>query len=329
MDTAAIIVTYQSADCIGRAVESCLAAGLDVFVVDNASTDRTGEAVRHCANRGRLTLIENSENLGFAGAVNQGVRACSHPYILLLNPDAAILDGLSTVEALQEACRDPHIGAAAGPLIGEDGTYQEGFSVRRLPTPAALSFEALGLNRLWPSNPANRHYRCRDHNPAEPGFVEQPAAAFLLFRRDAFEAVNGFDDRFYPIWFEDVDFCKRLAENGLRVRWVPRARASHIGGHSAGKLPSDSKIQHWYGSLLEYGAKHFSRRAHATVSLAVALGGLLRLLMGILQHTSLKPVGSYAKVIRLACRSLLVGGDRAERISSRKAKTNRAQIHVL
>ncbi|MBI4902852.1 MAG: glycosyltransferase family 2 protein [Acidobacteria bacterium] len=328
-ETAAIIVAYQSAAVLGPAVASCLDAGIEVIVIDNESSGDTATVVRQYANRGRLTLVENSENLGFAGAVNQGVRLTTQPFLLLLNPDAALRDGRQTVPLLEAACREPRVAAAAGKLVDANGIFQQGFAVRRLPTPAALALESLGINYLWPTNPVNRRYRCHDLDPEQPADVEQPAAAFLMFRRDAWEVIQGFDERFYPIWFEDVDFCKRLLDAGFRIRWVPGASASHIGGHSANLLPSESRVRYWYGSLLGYGRMHFSRGAHATLSLAVAFGGLLRLFTGIVRHCSLAPVGIYAKVIRLAGHSLLFGSVGGKRISSGKSKSNRAQIHVL
>ena len=66
------------------------------------------------------------------------------------------------------------MGAAAGKLTGSQGRPQTGFSVRRFPTPLSLSFEVLGLDRIWPANPVNRRYRCLDLNLEAPADVEQP-----------------------------------------------------------------------------------------------------------------------------------------------------------
>ena len=101
---------------------------------------------------------------------------------------------------------------------------QAGFTLRRLPTPLVLAFEVLLINRLWPGNPANWHYRCYGFDYDEPGEVEQPAGAFLMFRRQVWEQLGGFDERFYPIWFEDVDFCKRIRDHGGRIYYDPRSR---------------------------------------------------------------------------------------------------------
>ncbi|MBI4875709.1 MAG: glycosyltransferase family 2 protein, partial [Acidobacteria bacterium] len=225
--TAIAVVAHNSAGVIGRCLESCLRASpAEVLVIDNASADATLEEVRRVPG---VRCIANSANLGFAGAANQAVRATRAPLVLLLNPDAELLGSL---EALERACEQPGIGAAAGLLAGEDGEPQRGFAVRRLPTATALVFECLGLNRLWPSNPVNRRYRCLDLDLALEQDVEQPPGAFLMFRREAWERLGGLDEGFYPVWFEDADFCRRLAGAGFRVRFVPSVRARHRGGHS-------------------------------------------------------------------------------------------------
>ncbi len=83
----------------------------------------------------------------------------------------------------------------------------------------------LGINRLWPRNPVNWRFRCYDVDlqSMKPVEIEQPAGAFMMIRRDAWERVGGFDESFYPLWFEDVDFCCRLKLAGLRLFHVPSA----------------------------------------------------------------------------------------------------------
>jgi N-acetylglucosaminyl-diphospho-decaprenol L-rhamnosyltransferase len=300
---AAVIVTYHSADVVGAAVTSCLAAGCEVVVIDNASDDGTADVMRQYP---AALFIQNPSNAGFAAAVNQGFRASTAPFVLLLNPDAVLESGLDHLVA---ACEKPGTGAATGRLCDPSGQLQRGFGVRRFPTPTALSLEVLGINRLWPTNPANYRYRCLDLDVTAPSDVEQPAGAFLLIRRDAWIQIGGFDERFHPVWFEDVDFCKRLHDAGLRVRFDPRARALHTGGHSASQLAWSTKELYWYASLLEYAGKHYNRRGMAAVGLAVVSGAVPRMLMGIFRVGNLRPVSVYGNVIRLACRYLFLGGN--------------------
>src|SRR5207302_5442200 len=151
------------------------------------------------------TLIANPVNRGFASAVNQGIRAISSDFVLLLNPDAVLQ---TSIEPLTAVCAVPNVGAVGGKLVNSNHSVQAGFTVRRLPTPLVLAFEVLLINRAWPGNSANWHYRCYDFDYNKPAAVEQPAGAFLMFRREVWEYLGGLDEEFYPIWFEDVDFCK-------------------------------------------------------------------------------------------------------------------------
>ncbi|HVW08723.1 MAG TPA: glycosyltransferase family 2 protein [Bryobacteraceae bacterium] len=267
---AIVVVTYQSSEFIGACLDSIgQIPDAEIVVVDNASSDSTRVIVEEKGVR----LIANPENRGFAGAVNQGVKETSAPLILLLNPDARLESGL---EPLIARLDDPQTGAAGGLLVGEDGKPQSGFMVRRLPTAAALSCEALGINRIWPGNPVNWHYRCIRIDPMVPALADQPAGAFLMFRRDAWLRVGGFDEDFWPVWFEDVDFCARLKWAGYRIWYEPAARARHAGGHSVQEIPLTNKEKYWYGSLLRYAARHFQPIAYAGVCVSVMTGSLVR-----------------------------------------------------
>jgi GT2 family glycosyltransferase len=263
-----------------------------VVVVDNASSDSTCGKV---SARG-VHLVANQQNEGFAAAVNQGVQATSAPLILLLNPDARLQTGL---ESLADCFNDPKIGGAGGLLMGPDGLPQNGFMVRNLPGPAALIFEVLGFNRLWARNPVNWHYRCLGIDPMASATVEQPAGAFFMFRRSAWQQLGGFDDRFWPVWFEDVDFCARLRLAGFSVRYEPAARAFHQGGHSVGVIPLDIREKYWYGSLLKYAAKHCRPVAFSAICLSVAAGAAGRAVFAF-PRGGLRVFEVYSSVIRLS-----------------------------
>jgi len=295
-----VIVTYNSASEIGACLDAAMSTGAEVIVVDNASTDGTLEVVRQRGAR----LVANPINRGFAAAANQGIHLVTADYILLLNPDAVLKGSL---EPLRAACAVPGAGAAGGKLVDLQGIVQAGFSVRRLPRPIDLALEILLVNRLWPGNPANWHYRCYDLKYDEPAEVEQPAGAFLMIRRQVWEDLGGLDEQFYPIWFEDVDFCKRLRDRGYRVYFEPRAVAAHSGGHSIRKILLENRELYWYGSLLKYAFKHFPSGASRVLCLAVLIGSLMRMAIGVVLQRSLRPVLVYGRVMDLAGRYLLFG----------------------
>lgn len=299
-DVGIIIVTYNSASEIGPCLDAALTTGAEIVVVDNASTDATCEEVR----RRNVRLLANRENKGFAAAANQGFTVLQSQYVLLLNPDAVIASGL---EGLCAASDLPKSAGAGGRLVDRKGEMQIGFSVRSLPTPAALIMEALVLNRVWPGNPINRGYRCLDRDYSVRAEVEQPAGAFLMIRSAVWQELGGLDEGFFPVWFEDVDFCCRIRDRGYCLYYEPLAVAIHTGGHSVSHLRVEMRSFYWYRSLLRYSAKHFRPAAFRAVCLAVVTGSIFRSIAESAWKCSLRPLVAYARVVRLASCGLLFG----------------------
>jgi GT2 family glycosyltransferase len=294
-DIGIVIVTYNSAAVIGPCLDAALESDAEIVVVDNASNDDTARV----AARPRVRLIANSTNLGFAGAVNQGFSVLNCTYILLLNPDTILQ---SSLEPLRAACELPHAAGAGGLLVDLKGKPQVGFMVRRFPTPTSVALESLLLNRAWTRNPINRAYRGLDLDYSRLQVVEQPAGAFLMIRRAAWEELGGFDEGFWPLWFEDVDFCRRAADRKYVWYFVPEAVGKHTGAHSILQLTLEKRLVYWYRSLLRYASKHFHALGMRVVCLAVMVGAILRMLGESALQRSLKPVAAYSKVILLAAR---------------------------
>ncbi len=299
-DIGIIIVTYNSSAEIGACLDAALASGAEIVVVDNASHDGT---IAEVERRG-VRLVANPENRGFAGAVNLGFSVLNSPYVLLLNPDAVIQ---TTLEPLRQACDLPGSAGAGGQLVDVTGQAQVGFMVRGLPTPASLVLEALLLNRIWPGNPVNRRYRCLELNNSSPSIVEQPAGAFFMVRRAVWQELGGLDEDFFPLWFEDVDFCRRIRDRGYHLFYIPEAVAKHTGGHSVQHLSLEMRPIYWYRSLLRYSAKHFRPVAFRAVCLAVVTGCILRGTVESALHRSFKPMSAYWKVASLAARCVFSG----------------------
>lgn len=278
-----------------------MAPHVRTVVVDNASSDRTVDLVRA---QGGAKLIANERNRGFAAAVNRGVReAAAGDFILLLNPDTELLTAIAPL--VESAGRG---GVAAGRLVDAAGDTQAGFTIRRFPTPISLAFELLGINRLWPSNQVNRAYRYLDRDLDQPGSVEQPAGAFLMFRQDVWEKLGGWDEQFYPVWFEDVDFCRRAVDAGYQIAYVPSAVARHRGGHSVSRVSSQRRASYWCVSLLTYAAKHFGPGAFRGICAAVVLSSIPRMVAGMISERTLSSVVTYCNIMRFAGLCLVFPG---------------------
>lgn len=302
----AVIVTHNSEDV----VEVCLTAlaefapEFELLVVDNGSSDRTVGFAR----RGGASVIVNAENRGFAAAANQGFAAAVTDSFLLLNPDVRVT---APLDPLLKACQ-VH-GIAAGQLTEADGTPQTGFSIRRFPTPAVLILETLGVNRIWPGNPWNRRYRCLDRDLSHDGPVEQPAGAFLMMRRDVWQQLRGFDEDFHPVWFEDVDFCRRAANAGIPIQYVAGVKAVHVGGQSVKKLDASVRELYWYVSLIKYAAKHFPVGSCRWVCVAVMISSVPRVILGMIRERGLRPVISGWRILNFAGKRLVSSLHRSRR----------------
>ena len=124
------------------------------------------------------------------------------------------------------------------------------------------------------------------------GPVDQPAAAALMVRRAAFDAIGGFDESFFPAWYEDVDFCRRLKTLGWEIYFAPGATFEHAGGYSAEALGPQAFAEAYYRNQLRYVQKHFTRSGQVAARISIVVGMLARM--------AARPgkAGAYTAVIR-------------------------------
>ncbi|HET7291831.1 MAG TPA: glycosyltransferase family 2 protein [Vicinamibacteria bacterium] len=225
-EVSAVVVAYRTAGLLPRCLDALDAAAgglaLERIVVDNASGDGTAALV---GARAGVRLVSNDTNRGFAAAANQGARVASGRFVLFLNPDARPAPG--SLEALVAALRaTPEAGLASPRLVWPDGTPQP--SAWLAPSLATLAFEAL---RLWNLRPRSR----LDHLESiqgPPFAVPCVCGACLLARPACFDALGGFDERFF-LYHEDWDLCLRARVAGWSCLLVPEASAVHERGGSA------------------------------------------------------------------------------------------------
>lgn len=291
-----VIINWNARDHLRRCLGAAHSLGYPIIVVDNASSDGSREMVAE--HFPAVTLLASDVNLGFAGGVNAGVRATASPWVLILNPDVAVTpDGLEGL--LREGTAEPTIGAAGACLVDAAGMPQAGFAVRRFPTLATLAVDLLLVDQLWPANPATSRYLARDLALDVTQDVEQPAAASLLVRRAAFDAVGGFDPGFHPAWFEDVDFCRRLRAAGWRIRYVAGARLRHEGGVAMRTMGLGPFNDAWYRNMRRYVDRHMSLPARIAFRGLLAAGMALRTGVSLLRGRP-REARAYLAVLPLA-----------------------------
>ncbi len=259
-----VVVSYNSRETLRTCVRDL--TGLDwvqVIVVDNASTDDSLSAVADLD----VLALPQADNRGFSHGCNVGWRAGGSPFVLLLNPDAAIEPGsLRAIVAPAEA--DPSIGAVAPRILHEDGRLD--FSLRRYPRVRSTFAQALFLHRLFPRSTWVDELIRDESAYLEPSSPEWVSGACILVRRTALEQLDGLDEGFF-MYCEDIDLCRRLQTAGWALRYEPDAVVTHEGGASA---PRASLLPVLAASRLRYAAKHRGSLGALAERVGIGLGAL-------------------------------------------------------
>jgi O-antigen biosynthesis protein len=204
-------------------LERCLAAlarlpdpvSREILVLLNDADDDVRASVEAWATRVRV--LESRVNLGFAGGCNIVVAAATGRYLAFLNDDTEVESGwLQSLVEIADA--DPRVGAVGSCILFPDGSVQETGSI------IWRDGSTMGLGR--------------GELPESPGvsFVRQVdycSACSLLVRRDAWNAVGGFCEDYFPAYYEDVDLCLSIRALGYRVLYAPRSRVRHHEGGSS------------------------------------------------------------------------------------------------
>jgi N-acetylglucosaminyl-diphospho-decaprenol L-rhamnosyltransferase len=273
-DGSVIIVTYNCAGFIKPCLESLAPdrERWEVIVVDNGSRDGTLDVVSREFPWARLEA--QGQNRGLAAACNIGASLATLPNLLFLNPDTVVMAG--ALDALKEELDASGVAMVAPRLHGLDGLFQQDSAERRVPTFLYLAMECLGVHHLVPRWFRRRVTLLPGFEATQPCDIEQPIGAALLVRRDAFDALGGFDEQFHPIWFDDTDFCKRLTESGRRIRYVPNAVITHARQHSLPLFTTTQVRAIWNANAVRYARKHFRGGRAELIRLFATLGTVVR-----------------------------------------------------
>jgi GT2 family glycosyltransferase len=271
-----VVPTYRAAALVERCVEHLVDASIATrIVVDDASDDDT---VERLSGRPGIEVVSLDRQRGLAYAFNRGADLATAPLLLFLNNDIFPAPGaidLLVADLLAHDCA----GSAAGRLVdpGADET-QPSYQPRAVPGPAAIAARLIGVERHWPSNPLTGQHLRRPLPEDRPTFTRrQPAGACLLVRRSDHERLGGWDERYW-IWYEDVDYSRRLLETGPAV-YNPRAVFRHVGGASTGRWDKPEQHRRLYHGTLQYGSAHFGpvgRAVLGATAVAVSLPRIVR-----------------------------------------------------
>ncbi len=313
MDVSVIIITYNSSDVIRPCLDALAAQRFDgaceVIVVDNASVDGTPDVVRR--EYPDVRLLAQTDNLGYSRGVNAGIRAARGRYFFILNPDTVVRpDAVQRLFDYAEA--HPEAGIVGPRLEFHDGSVQ--YSCRRFYTLRVLLLRRTPLGRLFPRSRAVREHLMEDFDHASTRPVDWILGAAMFVRRDAVERVGAMDERFF-LYFEDVDWCYRMHQAGLRVVYHADAVVTHgYRRESAQRVLNRSFVAHLVSLFrywekwdrMIYGLKRYREIAKVLVFLAVDLvafnaafasGYTLRSALGDVFPNPLFPMSAYGQFV--------------------------------
>lgn len=249
-----VIVNWNSGEYLKKCIHSILSSNNKdfinrVIVIDNNSTDTSLKII---TASDKIDLIINETNIGFSRACNQGFKQCTAEFILLLNPDAMLLDNTikDSIDCMQQ---DKSIDILGCRLLGDNGKISA--SCSRFPSPTRIFFDASGLSKILP-----RYFKpatiMTDWNHLESKFVNQVMGAFMFMKTSIFEKVGYFDERFF-VYYEEVDFSKRISIAGGHIFYNTSITAIHSGEGTTQSVKG-FRLFLSLRSRLQYAKKHFS-----------------------------------------------------------------------
>lgn len=249
----AVVISYNGkdfiSDCLQTLQDDLAGFTHEIIIIDNYSTDGSIKIIERDLNN--VTLIKNSENLGFAKAVNQGIEQSQYEYIWILNQDIRIQK--NCLQTLLNYYSEHSDAGMVGPrFVGFDGVLQK--QCRRFPRYHYIIFELCGLSKIFPKSRLFNGWKMGDFDHLFSSEIEQPMGAAMLIKKDRITRIGMMDESF-SIFLNDVDFCRRLMMKGYRNYYCYDAVIEHYRGASVSRQkPKMVWLSHL--SLIKYFAKY-------------------------------------------------------------------------
>jgi GT2 family glycosyltransferase len=271
MNLSIIIVNYKVKNLLDNCLKSIFSNSenieLDVIVVDNNSQDGSLKMIRK--KYPRVNLIAHPKNSGFAKANNLGFKEAKYDYVLLLNPDMQILP--HTLEnMIKWMDENPQASVASCHLI--DQNRRTLHHIRRFPTLWDQLAITLKIPHILPFILNN--YLQKDFDYSRASKVDSVRGAFFMTHRKVYEKLNGLDERYF-LWFEEVDFCQKIAQSGGEVWYTPIAECIDYVGKSFAQAPRGVTQKYFQNSMLKYFQKWHPLWQLVVLKIAWVIGGLI------------------------------------------------------
>jgi GT2 family glycosyltransferase len=250
-----IIVSWNCKGIVLKCLESifrtCGSLEIEIIVIDNASSDGTAEAVRK--NYPEVVLIASDVNFGFPKANNVGFAKAKGKYLLALNPDTIVEPG-SLETCVRFLDENESYGCVGVKTVLPNKKIQY-HCARQFPTLRSFVFGYFFLDKIFPRV---RFFRSPDMpfwDHKESRDVEMIQGAFMMFRKNIYEKIGGFDERL-PMFLEDGEYCLRLSRHGYKIRYLADVSITHFVGQS-----TEQSKPRWIASL-RYEANYIFLREY-------------------------------------------------------------------
>lgn len=281
-----IIVNWNTADLTRQAIMSVFketsAFEYEVIVVDNNSSDKSVEMIR--SEFPSVKLIENKNNFGFAKANNQALAVAEGEYLMLLNSDTIVKNkAINILSAYLD--QHPEVAMVGPKLLNGDMTFQHACR-RNLPDIWNSFFHLFNLTKIFKKSLVVNNYKRYNDNPDVEERITALSGAAVMFRRSVYEKIGGLDEGFF-FYGEDLDFCKRVFDQGMITMFVPSAQIIHFGGGSSKKRRTKS-LFYFYNAMWIYYKKHFAQRYPFIVNWLVWFGIQFRFVVALLFNLAKK-----------------------------------------
>ena len=257
-------------DCLNSIYKTVKDIDLEIYVVDNNSTDGSQPAVKK--EFPDVRLIENETNTGFAHANNQALSIMQGKFAVLLNSDAVLKEN-SINKLLAFMTGNPSAGIAGVQLLNDDGSRQN--SIDNFPSTETEIFNKSILRLFFPGKYPSKNMAYKD--PIE---VDSVIGACMIVRKEAMDEVGVFDEDYF-IFLEETDWCFRMNKKGWKVYHVPDAEVFHLSGHSKKRTPWRSQIE-YYISLYKFFRKNRTPLSYLTLRVLKPCKIFINLVLNIL-----------------------------------------------
>lgn len=274
-----LTVNYNVANNVNNLIKSLITIDnivSEIIVVDNCSKDSY-----LIKKTNKTQVIFNKNNVGFAKAVNQGIRLSKTNYILLINPDC-YLENNSIKVTFTHLKKDKYIGAIGGKINKPQSNEYQKTANSKASFLTGL-YEFTNLKKIFPNNKYSNKFWVETTTIVKPTQVESLCGAYIIIRKQIGGVLNLFDERYF-LYMEDMDFGNKINKLGYKVVFDPRSEITHIGGKSSGSK-YNIVLNAWYVSRKKYFRKHLNIFESTVLSIIFTIEEVFLLVIHKIKNT--------------------------------------------